>query len=315
MTWNKETGTLGGMPVKSGTYDVFLVSGSGPDTKMMRTTVEVAGFDPIVGYVGVDFAWTGTPMDIFEHYKNLPSGLKWTAAAGTLAGIPTKAGDFSRSTIHGDPVRFTIESLPSTAVGTFNGTVAFEGAQLPLVVTATAAGKLTAKITSGTKTISYSVKSWSSWRRNEEGHLVFSATLTSKNDVMALTLDSALGWTEQALTVSVTGGTFAGAAGSAEHNSYGKVGKEWENASAHEFALGLVGTYSFDAFASEDGWRLAIPQASTGTLKVQVKETGTVSISGKVDGKSYSATTTLRSDGSVFFYVKGVTVRGVIERS
>ena len=68
------------------------------------------------------------------------------AAAGTLAGVPTKAGAFSRATTYGDAVSFTVLDLPATAVGTFNGLVSLNGTNYPVLVTATKAGTLTAKI-------------------------------------------------------------------------------------------------------------------------------------------------------------------------
>ena len=63
MTWDRDTGTLGGTPVVSGTYDVLLVSGSGADTKVMRTTIDVSGYAVTTGYVGVALCVSGEPWN------------------------------------------------------------------------------------------------------------------------------------------------------------------------------------------------------------------------------------------------------------
>ena len=43
MTWNRATGKLSGCVRRSGIYDLLLVSGSGVDTRIMRTTITVTG--------------------------------------------------------------------------------------------------------------------------------------------------------------------------------------------------------------------------------------------------------------------------------
>lgn len=314
MSWDAETGMLGGTPVKSGVYDLILVSGSGAETRMMRTTIAVVGFDPIVGYVGTDFVWTGAPMTLLADYKNLPAGLKWSAANGTLTGVPTKAGDFSRETVHGDAVSFAIEDLPASAVGTFNGQVSLGGTNYPLVVTATKAGKLTAKLVVGTKTLSLTAPSWSGWSCEEEKRLLFRAKVQTKTDAIDLVLDTSAPWNAQQLSAAVTLGTLSGATGTAQRNPFGKVGQVWECSEAHDLALSFVGTYTFDAEQTEQGyWQLVIPPAGkVGALKVIVKDTGAVSISGKLNGVSYSSSATLRSDGRIDFFVKGVQVSGTM---
>ena len=72
MEWNKETGTLSGRAKLSGAYDLILVSGSGADTKIMRTTLTVAPYDTIIGYVGVAFSQSGAPLDNLKSYKPRP---------------------------------------------------------------------------------------------------------------------------------------------------------------------------------------------------------------------------------------------------
>ena len=106
MTWDRETGTLGGTPVRSGTYDIMLVSGSGADTKLMRTTLEVAGYAVTTGYVGVAFKASGAPWNALASYKTAPSGLAWKKKV--LSGTPKKAGTFTYKTKAGEPVKLVI---------------------------------------------------------------------------------------------------------------------------------------------------------------------------------------------------------------
>ena len=90
MAWDKATGALVGTPVRSGVYDVLLVSGSGASTKIIRTTLDVAGYAVITGYVGVAFSASGLPVSDLKSYSKLPAGLAWKNKV--LSGVPTKAG-------------------------------------------------------------------------------------------------------------------------------------------------------------------------------------------------------------------------------
>ena len=304
MSWDSSTGTLGGTPVRSGTYDLILVSGSGADTKMMRTTVEVAGFEPIVGYVGTAFAWMGAPVTMFADYKGLPAGLKWSAAAGTLAGVPTKAGDFSRATTYGDAVSFTVLDLPATAVGTFNGLVSLNGTNYPVLVTATKAGKLTAKIALGAKTLFLPAASWGGWKR-EGGRLLFTATCASKTDAVEPSLDADADWDADQMAVSVTAGVLAGATGSAQR-------ADFASGAAQAAAVAVAGSYTLDCEAVAGGYRLMAPEGGkVGAMAVVLKPNGAATLKGKYDGKTaVSASATLHMDGegmrSLTFFYKGM---------
>ena len=304
MTWDAATGTLGGTPVRSGTYDLILVSGSGAGTKMMRTTVAVEGFEPIVAYVGTAFAWTGAPVTLFADYKNLPAGLKWAPAAGTLAGVPKKAGDYSRATAYGDAVAFSVLDLPETAVGTFNGLVSLDGTNYPVAVTATKAGKLAAKIAVGTKTLSLSAASWSGWRR-ADGHLLLAATCTAKTNALELVLDADAPWNADQMALTVTGGTLAGATGAAQR-------ADFASGPAKDAAEAVAGSYTFMCEPEGAGFRLVAPEGGkVGAMSVVLKPAGTAALKGKYDGKtSVSANATLHVDAegtrSLTFFHKGV---------
>ena len=160
MTWDREAGKLGGTPVRSGTYDIMLVSGSGADTKLMRTTLEVAGYAVTTGYVGVAFKASGAPWNALASYKTALSGLAWKNKV--LSGTPKKAGTLTYKTKAGEPVKLAILALPAGATGTFNGRLATaSGKEYPVKVAATAAGKLTATVTKGTKSYSLQAAKWS----------------------------------------------------------------------------------------------------------------------------------------------------------
>lgn len=113
------------------------------------------------------------------------------------------------------------------------------------------------------------------------------------------------------VTATVTRGALSGACGAAQRNAFGKVGGVWECPAAHAFVSDLVGNYSFDATRKGDCWNLVVPAGGKeGTLKVVVKDTGVVSVSGRLEGTTYSATTTLKADGRVDFFAKGVQLSG-----
>ena len=307
MTWDRETGKLGGTPKRSGTYDVILVSGSGADTKMMRTTVDVAGYAVATGYVGVAFKASGAPWNALASYKAAPKGLAWKNKV--LSGVPTKTGTTTYKTKDGEPVKVTILALPVGAKGTFNG-VFQDGAgkQYPLKVTASTAGKLTATVTKGTKSYSLSAAKWSRVTvETVDGapHRMFAATLTASGLSLSVKVDADAAWNADALTAVGTQGAVKNLTGTAQRNAY------MSDAAAQESAVARAGTYALTATADAGGWTLASPEAgTTGTLTVVIKTTGTATLTGTLPNKAkVSASTTLHVDAegtaAVRFYVSG----------
>ena len=306
MTWDKETGTLGGTPKRSGTYDVILVSGSGADTKMMRTTVDVAGYAVTTGYVGVAFKVSGAPWNALASYKAAPKGLAWKSKV--LSGIPTKAGTTTYKTKDGEPVKVTILALPVGAKGTFNGILQdTAGKQYPLKVTASAAGKLTATVTKGTKSYSLSAAKWSKVTvETVDGapHRMFAATLTASGLSLSVKVDADAAWNADALTAVGTQGAVKNLTGTAQRNSYAS------DAAAQEAAAARAGTYALAATADAGGWTLAPEAGSTGALTVVIKATGAATLTGTLPNKAkVSASSTLHVDAegaaTVRFYVSG----------
>ena len=309
MTWDKATGTLGGVPTRSGLYDVMLVSGSGAETKLMRTTVEVASYAAVTGYVGVAFSATGAPWDILASYSKLPSGLSWKNKV--LSGVPKKSGSYSFETTDGEPVELVIQELPAGLVGVYNGILVGEtGERFPLKVSTTSAGKLSATVTQGTKNYSLSVAQWSAVAvENVDGspHRMFTATLASGTYLLAVKVDADAAWNSDQLTAVGLQGALSGLAGSAQQERYATDG------SARDVAAALSGTYALTAEADgTNGWTLKPAGTSAkGQFNVVLKPTGVATISGTPpNGKSkINASATLHVDangvGSLMFYVKG----------
>ena len=240
----------------------------------------------------------------------LPDGMTWDSKTGTLSGVPKKAGTYSYTTKAGEPVRIEILPTPATAVGTFNGTVKDEtGAEHPVKVTTTAAGKVSASVIIGTKTYSLNATAWGSFETTEidgKSHFVLSATLKAKDLEMSATLDTDATWNSDALKLSGTHGAVDGMTGSAQRNSFA------DNTDATAAAAALAGTYSLDATPDEaGGWSLATAEeGKTGAVTIKLKVNGSATISGKYPDKtSASGSTTLHIglDGSATlrFYTKG----------
>ena len=311
MTWDRATGTLGGVPARSGIYDVMLVSGSGAQTKLMRTTINVAGYAATTGYVGVAFSASGLPWDDLSSYKNPPAGLKWTGKV--LSGVPTKAGAYSYETTAGEPIELTILALPDGAVGSYNGEMADgDGVRYPLTVSATAAGKITAKVIKGTKTLSLSATKWESMSLedvNGAPHRIFYATLTANGLSLSVRVDADAAWNADALTAEGTLGALANHSGSAQRNAYASddAAKAAIAALAKSYALMVESDGSA-------GWVLVPAEPGVkGSCDVVLKATGVATLSGKLPNKtSVNTTATLRIDergaASLRFYAKGAWI-------
>ena len=295
MEWDKETGTLSGRAKLSGAYDLILVSGSGADTKIMRTTLTVAPYDTIIGYVGVAFSQSGAPLDNLKSYKTLPAGLKWvsggrgaTALPGVLQGVPTKAQTLDLETADGEPVKIEINALPDSVVGTFDGCVYFPPSDPTngvantcdiggtITLAATAAGKISASVKTAKKTYSFSMASWAKFAEGNAFTLEASAELKTGEvlEVNATVRDGAT-----MVLAKLSGGEFGGPRGTAlpeksggdgcvtvlARDMYAKNGSKWIDEEAHGLMAKCKGTYQFGFDAVEENddgghaWHVAPP--------------------------------------------------------
>ena len=326
MEWDKETGTLSGRAKLSGTYDLILVSGSGADTKIMRTTLTVAPYDTIIGYVGVAFSQSGAPLDNLKSHKTLPAGLKWvsggrgaTALPGVLQGVPTKAQTLDLETMDGEPVKIEIKALPDSVVGTFDGCVYFPPSDPTngvantcdiggtITLTATAAGKISASVKTAKKTYSFSMASWAKFAEGDAFTLEASAGLKTGEalQVNATVCDGAT-----MVHAKLSGGEFGGRGTTTlpeeadddgcvmmlAKDVYSKSGAKWINPEAHGLMAKCAGTYQFGFDAMEDGghgvtdlpaWTLRpVTKVEPAFLKIVVKDTGVATITGSLPDKT-----------------------------
>ncbi len=311
MTWDRDAGVLGGTPVRSGTYDLMLVSGSGAETKLMRTTIEVAGYAVTTGYVGVAFKVSGTPWNELASYKNPPKGLSWKSKV--LSGVPTKAGTYTYKTKAGEPVKIAILALPAGVTGKFAGVlVDAAGKQYPMNFSATSAGKLSATVAKGSKSYSLSAAKWSKMSVcvvDGSPHRVFEATLTATGLSLTVKVDADAAWNADALTAVGTLGALKNLAGTAQRNSFGS------DDAAKAIATELAGTYVLKATSDgAGGWTLGFTEAGEkGSLTVVLQPSGAAKLSGTLpDKKKVGVSTTLHVDAGMAaalrFYIKGVWV-------
>ncbi len=314
MEWNKETGTLSGRAKLSGAYDLILVSGSGADTKIMRTTLTVAPYDTIVGYVGVAFSQSGAPLDNLKSYKMLPAGLKWvsggrgaTALPGVLQGVPTKAQTLDLETVDGEPVKIEIKALPDSVVGTFDGCVYFPPSNPTngvantcdiggtITLTATSAGKISASVKTAKKTYSFSMTSWAKFAEGNMFTLEASAELKSGEalQINVYVFDGAA-----IVLAKLSGGEFGddGCVTLLVKDVYAKSGSKWIDEDEHGLMAKCKGTYQFGFDAVEDGghgvtalpsWTLRpVAKVEASFLKVVLKDTGVATITGTLPNKT-----------------------------
>jgi len=297
MEWNKETGTLSGRAKLSGAYDLILVSGSGADTKIMRTTLTVAPYDTIVGYVGVAFSQSGAPLDNLKSYKTLPAGLKWKS--GKLSGVPTKKQTIKLATKDGEPVTIEIRALPTAAVGTFCGALTNGGGAITLpgdesgghgvtalpvgrvTLNVTAAGKISGKVYEGGRTWTLSAANFSSASVPTNGEFRVSGTATRTANkktykqpwTLVIAVDGGRGATDMpeedghAGRVTLPGATIAtGTFG--DTMTFEAQRNFWKDDGAGELIADWVGEY---AWTAPDGGKLTLALNAAGVVKVTGK--------------------------------------------
>ena len=298
LSYNAKTGKITGTTksVTSGAVEVVFAKAGEEDVKM---TFEVRAEDVSVGCEGLETgvfpagvvsAAAGIPLQLDTEtgvksvtVTKLPAGMKYDSKKGVITGTPTTAGDYkvvlSVTTKSGAKTSVTIpvsvEAMPLMASGTFSGFVSVgEDNFGTFTLTATSAGKLTAKVVSAKGTYSFSKTGWDS---ASEG--VYSATLkSSRGDVLTLTLDSTLGWDKNQLWGGLVTAEIAATKKTAAVPSYSygvtaqrrAFGKTWYFAATGDVA---------------NGWTLAYAEnAKAAALTVTLKADGVTVIAGTLPG-------------------------------
>ena len=247
-------------------------------------------------------------------------------STGRITGTPTKAGTYTvtftakgrdawagKTVTRTATVTFTVNPLPAYAVGKFNGVLMDSYNEDSCIgtfsLTASSAGKLSATLTlkNGLKK-SYSASSWNCkdgdgytgyfYKRNRNG--------CTESEYVMFTVRPDVAWSDCQLTGEfVVDSCMIGGEGlvRAQRSPFGKVGGMYENWEAHMIAetLKSYGKMPAYALASTDGYaaydlccpNCCIKPFNPQTLTFTVGTDGAVKVSGKVDGMSISASSTL----------------------
>jgi len=246
----------------------------------------------------------------------LPSGLKYDAKTGSLAGVATKAGTYTVSVTVGKAVStFTIivEPLPDWAVGTFGGVIAdkcegelrFYGT---IDLSVSTSGKLSAKIAAGGKAYVFSTSGFVSAGERDSYH--FKMT-TRAGDIYEGTLDAAHYDVKSILSRSASAGDALGEFVPNGQNPYRAM--LWRNEHGKDGHISDDETgrldRTFDAIKSIRAFNLNEWDSAYGNVKVAFKANGATSVSGTAsDGTKLSAASFLKLDGPSYHVIADIVV-------
>lgn len=213
--------------------------------------------------------------------SGLPSGMKYDAKTGKIVGIPSKSGDFTvkvkvtstSGSVREETFAFSVESLPDAVADAFNG-FAFDGPDEDsprfgtFTLTATDAGKLTAKIVTSSGTSTFTASAWDSI----SGNGVYSTTMTTKkNEILRLQVDTGSGWDRHQLSGELTMSDGSSYAIFGQRNPFRK---SW-NVKARETSWGWI--------------LFPVANAKESDLVIGLKADGSTQVSGKLGGVKVSA--------------------------
>lgn len=320
LSYAAKTGKVSGAAKKAGEYEAVFTQTGRHDVPVLFSvreevvSVGCAGLSDGAFTAGVAGNADGIPLEISSEtgvksvsVSKLPAGMKYDAKAGRITGAPTKAGDYLVSitvtTKSGakrtESVSISVDALPDCAVGTFNGFVKADDGEENMgtfQLTATDAGKLTAKVVTAAATYSFS---GTCWEYVEDG--IYYATLTTKKgDMLELSLDSTAGWNAYQLTGTFAASSMPSGQGVDVMASRNAFGKTWRFAADGGIDSGWTLSYSADA--------------KEAALTVTLNADGSTKIAGKlgtlaVNASGYSDVTGL-SDGVIYAdFVSVVSVK------
>ncbi len=263
----------------------------------------------------------------------LPAGLKLVQDKATktysVAGVPTKAGTF--------PTRFTVttagksketvllpievKAMPADIVGSYTGMIgAFEDPSdddtwraFGMVTLSVAAnGKLSAKATLPSGSISFSANGWDS-----ESNGFYRVEMSTRvGDRLLLKLDSNRDWkgarieTPDSVLETAKGAAYLVVAWRNEH---GKTGNIAADKTASDFIARIVALKKLCFKVTGDaetGYTCdeVPPTDKTSNLTLTFDAKGNVKYSGKIGGKTISGTSVLNVDGSDYYTIGDLVV-------
>ena len=284
---------------------------------------------------GVEEGWTVTQ-------SGLPAGMKFTfnknEAWGHVSGTPSKAGNYTLiltakkgAQTEQASVTFVVEAFPEELAGTFNGFVTWEDWCDPLAsvgtftLTSGKDGKISAKASYDGTSVILTATGWSLGSAGIARVSLEKSTTKSGckfYETMDLSVDLTQPWDQWQVagpwwhdySECAYSPSSAELYVSAQRSPYGKVGTKYENPEAHDIAATLAkfGQMAVDLEESGDGWyEKACGDCglggATSQLKFTVKDTGTVSVAGKLGTVSVSGSTTLtiiEEDGFAGYCIK-----------
>ena len=240
--------------------------------------------------------------------KGLPSGLKLVqdkkTKAWSIQGTPKKAqrGSFTLTvtTITKKTVSkafdYEVFPLPSELSGTFNGFIFENDRKVGAVsVTVKDGGKITTKVVTATKTISFSATGWG---MVDDACIGMVEMVTKKGEELELQIDGAAAW-----NAGCVEGAFQTPDGElfqilARRNAYVKNGKIAADPDAAAFLAEILasnkGKYLFDAKEQDDGsWVFVRSESKKPAVTVTVDKKGVVKVKGKVGGINLNGTAQL----------------------
>ncbi len=312
-------GTQVALTAKPTTGHTFLRWEDGSQTTsrclvMLNTSTVVSAFfgittnvaPPVVGDPGPQRAMVGVPftlpLDIQSDslpavaVAGLPAGLKYSATAKSITGVPTASVTNRTVTVTAKNVNktqtervfsVTVDPLPQWAWGSFNGTAEMETlGSGNATMSITPAGRTTGKLT--LRGTNYSFSAWSYAFRDEEGS--FWLTTTAKVGVVAFPLTLTVGVPEISALQDIVPGTLGKAVGvfgtDGQTTLYRNV---WKDSGMAAGAALYTGYYT----ATMPGW----VEYGSGYLTLTVDKVGGVKTAGKLaDGTAVTLSGTLILD-------------------
>ena len=224
--------------------------------------------------------------------SGLPSGMKYDAKTGRVTGVPTKSGTYTvtvTGTKKGEPtetatITVTVDGMPEAVAGTYVGHIS-DGSSGNMAgsftLTATAAGKLTAKVVTTQGTVSFSAPSW-----------------TRVDGVADDYIDGRTFFADMADKVGRTLTVCIAASGEMDYvlNIYrdGNGGEFFVDAAQNAFTR----KWYFAADGADGSWSLGgVQTAAEADVTVAFKD-GTATVSGQIGGIKVSGSTVVRVDGA-----------------